>query len=270
MNVQTNKLTATAKPAPKADKPTDKAPAIASVTGALSGRVAMKMKDGEAKAQTVSAVKQRLAEAADAFKAGDSRATEATQIADKAGVILYQGLVSDWSMDEVNSIIGDAFGFQKKGDAKKRVNAGDPEASKTPYGKGNFLRMRVVRMAQAVEHVTGSGDGTGQFFASLPKEADKEVAAIVEQVESGEISLYSAHDKFAALKGKYREPIALAFDPKKIAQINESLGSSKAVGIIGDSDDLLDEYAELLETLGTLNTALGAYLAKKDAAAKAA
>lgn len=263
MVTQTQRNTTTAKPAPTAPKADETAKA-GTITGALSGRREMLQKDGEAKAQTVSAVKQRLAEAADAFKSGDDRATEATQIADKAGVILYQGLVTDWTMDEVNSIIGDAFGFQKKGDAKRRVNSGDPEASKTPYGKGNTLRQRVVRMAQAVEHLDGE-PGKGQFFASLPKDADKDVKAVVEQVNSGELSLFSAYDKFAAIKSNYREPVAIAFDPKKIAQINEQLGNAKAVSIIGDSDELLDEYAELLDILGTLNTAIAAYMAKKAA-----
>lgn len=257
VSTMSNKAKAAEKSPPKPDTKAGTTP----LAGALSSRRQMKEERGADKAVILSGIKQTLAEAYDAFKAGSDRQEEATAIADKAGTALYQGMVSGWSAEEVTAIIGDAFGFQRKGEAQTRVKAGDPNASKTPFGKGNSLRQRVFRMVQAVEHLNGTAGG--QFFATFPKAADPEIEAIVEAVNDGKSALYSAYDKFTALKSKYRETTAIAFDVKKLAAINEKLASGGAVAVIAESEALQDEYAEMLEHLVGLDSAIAAYHAAK-------
>lgn len=194
------------------------------------------------KVATISAVKQRLAEARDAFAAGEDRTKEGNAIADKAGIRLYQvraaGLVS---AEEVNAILRDVFG------AKKKPDGGE---SKTPDGQGEAIRKRIVRMVQASEFVNGETP-TG-FFATMPTEAAAEIEAVIASVDSDDLSMWSAYDSFADIKRKHTDKVAMAFDPAKIAQINEALGKPDAVERLAASVALFDEYKTLSKLLRVL------------------
>lgn len=229
---------------------------------AFAARLAERANKGDEKVKVVTEVKQRLAEAYDAFNSGDDRLTEANQIADKAGVKLYQAQ-ADGSMtaDEVTAIIGDVFGYQKKGASAFRVTSGDPEASKTPFGKGNTLRQRIVRMVNASDYVE-SGADIG-FFGTMPEEATEEVESVIAAVDSGDMSIFRAYDRFAEIKRAHVEKVPFAFDPAKIASLSVELLKAGAIDRIAKSDALRDEYATLLEVIQTVGDGIAAIDAKE-------
>lgn len=228
---------------------------------AFVARLAERAGNWDEKAKVVTEIKQRLAEAHDAFNSGDDRLTEANQIADKAGVRLYQAQAAGrMTADEVTAIIGDVFGFQKKGSTGTRVNAGDSEASKTPFGKGNTLRQRIVRMVNASDYIE-NGAETG-FFSTVPDEAEDEIAAVIATVDSGNMSLFRAYDRFAEIKRAHVEKVPFAFDPAKIAALSVELLKAGAIDRIAKSDALRDEYATLLEVIQTVGDGIAAIDAK--------
>lgn len=191
------------------------------------------------KIRVVGTVKQRLAEAADLFKAGDDKRDEATAIADKAGVTLYQARTTNViNAEEISAMLGDVFGFKPKSD-------GTP--GKTPMGQGEAIRKRVVRAVQADEYANG-GEETA-FFKGLNED---EVRSILLAVQAGEMSIYTAYDKFAELKRDNTTRTNAAFDPKKIAAIYDTLaegGGQAAAEIFRKSPALVAVYAALVEAL---------------------
>lgn len=270
MNTQTNTLSHETKAKPseaKAAKATTtleagKPEGEAKPVNAFAARLAERADKGDEKVKVVTEVKQRLAEAYDAFNSGDDRLTEANQIADKAGVKLYQAQ-ADGSMtaDEVTALIGDVFGFQKKGSTATRVNAGDSEASKTPFGKGNTLRQRIVRMVNASDYIDNGAESG--FFSTVPDEAEDEIAAVIAAVDSGDMSLFRAYDRFAEIKRAHVEKVPFAFDPAKIAALSTELLKAGAIERIAKSDALRDEYATLLEVIQTVGDGIAAIDAKE-------
>lgn len=172
------------------------------------------------KSAIISNAKQRLAEAFDDLRDGEYRVKSAKELADEAGLILYQGLVTEVtrngkvmplvSMAEVSAALGDITGFVPKKD-------GSP--GKTPAGEGGHIRKRIVRAAQAYAYAMG-GDG-GSFFNGLPVE---EIADVVHWLDSGELSLWAAYDRFATIKKDHLEKKEAAFNPAAISKIADKLG----------------------------------------------
>ncbi len=191
----------------------------------------------------VGTVKQRLAEAADLFKAGDDKRDEATAIADKAGVTLYQARTTGViNAEEISAMLGDVFGFKPKSD-------GSP--GKTPMGQGEAIRKRVVRAVQADEY---ANDGTETAFFKGLNEDD--VKSILVAVQKGEMSIYTAYDKFAELKRETAVRTNAAFDPKKIGAIYDTLaedGGKAAAEIFRRSPALVAVYAALVEALNIVD-----------------
>ena len=188
------------------------------------------------------AVRQRLAEAADLYKAGDDKRDEATAIADKAAVNLYQARSKgSISGEEVSAILGDVFGYKPKTD-------GTP--GKTPAGNGEAIRKRVVRAVAADNYV--SGNDVDKFFDGLPAD---EIGAVLNAVSAGDMSIWTAYEKFAEIKREHAVKNEMAFDAKKIAAITDRLSASDAVAIMQGNPALIAAYAGLMEVLTAIGEA---------------
>lgn len=184
-------------------------------------------------------VRQRLAEASDLFAEGDDRREEATEVAAKAALGLYQARISGTiSADEVSAALGDAFGW-------KKLKDGSP--SKTPLGQGEAIRKRVVRAVSAAEYVS-NGDG-GRFFEGLP---EKEVDNVLTLMQNGEMGFWAAYERFAEIKRENAIKTNPAYDPKKVAAFVESLSQDGAGDVIRNNPALIASYAALLDVLVTL------------------
>lgn len=195
------------------------------------------------KVTLVSQAKQSLAHAADLYNEGNDKAKEATEIADKAAVSLYQARVKGLaSGEEVSAILGDVFGFKQKKD-------GSP--SKTPDGQGEAIRKRVVRAVQAAEHIN-NGDG-GRFFEGLSEDSAAEdgttLAEVVAALEAGNTSIWTAYEKFAEIKRAHMVKTNAAFDPKRIAALVESLSEEGAAKVIASAPALVAAYGALIDVL---------------------
>lgn len=183
--------------------------------------------------------RQRLAEAADLFAQGTDKENEARAAAAKAALALYQArLAGSINPDEVTGALGDAFGYKVKSDGKP---------SKTPQGQGEAIRKRVVRAVQAAEFANEVDDG-GRFFEEMPRD---KVAQLVNNMENGDLSIYSLYDSLGELKResaekRQRNP---AFDARKIGAIVEALTEAGAVEIIISDMALQLAYGELLNVL---------------------
>lgn len=194
-----------------------------------------------AKVQLLSSARQRLAEASDYYNSGDSFTREATAVADKAAALLYQGRTNGTlSAEEVSAALGDVFGFKMKADGKP---------GKTPDKQGEHIRKRVVRAVNAMEYVT-NGDG-GRFFEGLP---ENEIAGILNGLEGGAVSIWSAYDMFADVKKAHAIKTEAAFNPAAIAKIVEALTGETAGEIVRASPALVAAYGALIEVLAVIGT----------------
>jgi len=197
---------------------------------------------GAAKHAILTETKQRLSQAADLFSEGGDKAREGKVIADTCAVELYKARNNGvLAADELSSILGDTFGWKaKKGDKEQPVKGGDPDASKTPFGQGEAIRKRVVRAVQAHEFVTGAD--TSKFFDGLPTQP---VADILQRVENGTYSLWTAYDMLGEVKRDTSTRINPAFDPKGVAKFVEALRETGAAQAFLSNPALQDAYLAL-------------------------
>lgn len=224
-----------------------------------------------AKIEGTQDIRQKLAEAFDMYGKGGEAVREADELVGKASLTIIRLLTGDpakdvapsMSNEELNALLGDQFGYKTKGGkSDKPVKAGDPDASKTPFGQGEAIRKRIVRMQQAIHHCNG-GDG-GRAFADadgnpLPLDArssDRDgtvtaytVPEIVEAVMTGELSVFSAYDKLAKVKADNASRTDAAFNPKTVRRMVESLSTEGAVAMFAADPDLQTAYDELAEML---------------------
>ena len=209
----------------------------------------------QTKVQLSGQARQKLAEAADLAAQGGQSEAEAEQTAAEAGFLLYQcrttGVLSD---DEISAMLGDTFGYRKKGDAKVRVTAADKNASKTPFGLGEAIRKRVVRAVKARDFVA-DGEAPSAFFE--PLETD-DVQPLLTELENGERSVWSVYDRLGELKkeaseGSRTQP---AFDAARIAAIVKTLGSdiTATVGHFQNNQDLFNAYGDLWDMLNLIGS----------------
>lgn len=219
----------------------------------------------DAKSRLLGTASQRLAEVRDLLKKAGGVSEEATGIINEVGVALYQGLARKvLSADDMNNLLGNQFGFRKKGDAKVTVPAGHKDASKTPAGTGEGIRKRIVRAAQAFDYVMNNAETA--FFEGLP-EAD--VQAVIDNLphpgENGEwiapeggISLWRAYDWLTEIKrDNAAGAVDLAFNFRRIAAINDKLEADIAasVRLFKDTPGLTEAYAALMNTLAAIDEA---------------
>jgi hypothetical protein len=198
------------------------------------------------KLELMGSVKQRLAEAYDLFKEGDDKAAEANLIADKAAFNLYQGRSGGiLTKDEVSAVLGDIFGY------KPVTKDGKEVPGKTPKGQGEAIRKRVVRAVSAEEYVR-DGDG-GTFFEGLP---DDEISDVLDAVKEGQMSIWTAYEKFAEIKREHATRTDIAFDAKKIAAIVASLSNEGAADNFANNPTLVAAYGALIDVVNVIGEAV--------------
>jgi hypothetical protein len=199
------------------------------------------------KLRTIGTARQQLAEAKDLFAGSETERQKARELAAKVGVSIYQaranGLVS---AEETNAMLGDIFGYRGKGDDKnKALPANHPNAGKTPFGEGEAIRKRIVRLAQASEYVAGGEAST--FFEDIDKDR---VEAVLNGVNDGNVGFWAAYEDLAAIKREGSSGrIPPAFDPKAIAKIVNDLAGADAPSILANSVMLQRAYASLQNML---------------------
>lgn len=187
-------------------------------------------------------VKQKLTEAADLLKEGGTKAKEAQKIIDGQATALFVARADGiLDADAFNAMLGDAFGFKLKagkGDTSMPVNAGHPDASKTPFGQGEALRKRVVRAVQAHEYVAGTD--ASKFFDGLPKERVEEN---LKRVRDGKLSLWQAYDNMGKIKQEASNTRpSPALDTKLLGKIVEGLREPTMAERYLNNQDLQDIY----------------------------
>jgi hypothetical protein len=206
--------------------------------------------------------RQRLAEAADMLATGQASEKEAGNILATVGANLYRLRIGgQLSNDELTSLLGDTFGFRKKGKGGStvRVPAGHPDASKTPYGQGNNLRNRLTRAVQGHAYVADTANASA-FFDGLDAEA---VDAELKRLETGKASLYTVFDALSALKKQAKAPaVDAAFNPLNVAKFVSAYSGKSAVDIIAANPDLASVCAELRDVLTVVSQELASRMAK--------
>lgn len=211
-------------------------------------------------------IRQQLAEIADLQAQGAENAQEvAEKKANLATEMFFDIRDGVFQLNQVSGMLGDVFGYRKKGDAKVRVNPGDKEASATPFGEGEAIRKRVVRAVQARDFV--ENDVATALFADAKPD---EVSAILDRIGAEEdgLSIWSAYDAFGKLKQRNNERPAAAFDPKKVAALTDALSENveHSAQLFADNAALCDAYAELREVVLEIDRAAGAILKESQAA----
>lgn len=220
------------------------------------------------KARLMTTTSQQLAEAYDLLQAGEGEKLKASAIINRVGLDLYQGRIKGLvTPDEVSSILGNQFGFRMKGDAKQTVPAGHKDASKTPAGDGNAIRMRIVRASQAYDYAV-NGNGTA-WFADTPASAILNVIETLphpadyskpdgEMLDGDGTSLWAVYDRLAEVRKEGLEGVVdKAFNAKTIMAINAKLEGDIEVTLqtFRDTPGLREAYAALWNTLEALDEA---------------
>lgn len=212
-----------------------------------------------AKSLAVSRAKQRLAEASDlAINAQDKR-KECDALIGEAATVLYQARVDaitsndphGLTMAEISGALGDVYGY------KVAEKTGKP--SKTPAGDGEAIRKRIVRLVAGFEYVNSAGleqeSSRESFFVGMDK---AEVASILEQVNNGHKSPWSAYDEFTAMKAAMREKTDRAFNATVIAEIATALAGNDVALKFKDNPALLAAYIALSDIWAVLDVEIAA------------
>lgn len=203
------------------------------------------------KAQIICDAKQSLSHAVDLLTDGSDAEIEAETISGKVAATLYQAVTENiLTADEVTAVLGDVFGFKMKGDAKTMVRAGDKNASKTPYGRGDAIRQRISRLVSATEYVEAEGEEGTNFFLGLPVD---EVSALLDEVKAGETPVFTAYKTLQEMR-RQANPDRLPFheDVDKLAGFIAALSEPATISRIINDDGLMKIYALLGEALNVI------------------
>jgi hypothetical protein len=197
-------------------------------------------------------VRQKLAMARDLMDAGEGQAEEASKVSSDAATRLYQARIAGVIQpDEVTGVLGDIFGFKAKKD-------GTP--SKTPNKHGEAIRKRVVRAVNAAEFATSDGKSGGAFFEGMPLDASAEidgetvtVSTVLNRLDNGDTSIWTAYDQIGKIKAGTRQTVNIAFDPKRISGLAETVSEEAAARHFLESKPLRIAYRKLLESIGFMD-----------------
>jgi hypothetical protein len=149
-------------------------------------------------------------------------------------------------------LLGDVYGYKTKANG---------EQSKTPEGDGEVIRKRVIRIAQAHAYASGDSKDCGKLFDGLPVEAKGEIEAILLDVDSGELSVFTAYGKIAEVAKKYRDEPNKAMNGNTIDAIVAGLEAEGAAEAIKADKELFDKYLVLAATMAA---SLGITIEAKD------
>lgn len=201
----------------------------------------------QSKASIIKEAKDRLREThAEATKEGNA-AQAALEPANKAALVLYNGLTSNaLSLDEMNDMLAAEFGFKSKKD-------GQP--SKTPAGYGEEIRKRVQRAVKAYDYAI-NGNEPVAFYEPIPRE---DVVPFLNEIKSGKRTLFAFYKAIGEFKSKAMgtRPKA-AFDPRRIAGLTRDiLGNVQAtVSAVAATPGLEAAYMGLWRALSIIGQEL--------------
>ena len=244
----------------EAASPATPVPAPASIPnsfvniGGEMGRLQTEREEGIAlKKVTMQQARQWLAQSHDLSLQGAGKETEAAELADRAtGALFDINVNASVSLEEITGAIKDVYGCKMKGKGNEKLSVpiGHPEASKTPAGRGDAIRKRIVRLSQATEYVNDPDKGSA-FFVALP--VDK-VDEILLAVNRGSLSPWSAYEKMTELKSKAKNGATpLAFDVKRLAEITNTLQQAGSPLVAVQNKALKLAYTDLLMAIILLN-----------------
>lgn len=220
------------------------------------------------KQQLMTTVAQTLAEVVD-IQAGDvEQNARAEELASSAAFQLFAGQANGLlTADEVTQILGNQFGWRKKGDAKS-VARNIAEQSKTPFGYGETIRKRITRAVKA-HTFAHNPDWEGDNFFKPFQSADngrETVRELIESVNEGELSIFTLYnnldDERRELTANDEAPVNAAYDPKKVLRIVQKLTEEGAVEAFAQNPALLIVYASMTEAIEAITDAL---MARPDA-----
>lgn len=255
----------------KAPKAKANGKSSAPLPGVLTGESIARQQAAAIKLTETQTARQLLAEAADGMTAAGEVTEAARQTAARAGLLLASSFLSSrMDRDELTSLLGENFGYRMKGDAKTRVNAGHEKASKTPFGLGEEMRKRVLRLGKAAEYARE--DGEDRFFAGdeaakVPPLDKSKVLDVIERVETAaekvaakqeldpkvDIGFWASYERFADIRKEANEgrETSPAFSIRAVNAIREGLAANvnAARDAINSDPALLATYAALLDVL---------------------
>ncbi len=111
-----------------------------------------------------------------------------------------------------------------------------------------------MRLVQAHDYVIA--DEATKFFEPLDKEG---VADVLAQVESGNMSIYSAYDVMTELSRKAKQTVPAAFNPKAILKLVDTLTGQPLNAIEAftgeNAADLIQAYTALNEAVSVILSA---------------
>jgi hypothetical protein len=199
---------------------------------------------------------QTLAEVAD-IQAGDAEQNaRSADLASSAAFQLFTGLINGLvTAPEVTTILGNQFGWRKKGDAKVMAR-NSSEAATTPYGYGETIRKRITRAAKA--HAFANGGEPDNFFKVLDP---NEVKEDLQRVEAGDLSIFTLYDDLDAYRKEVLAndnpdgPVNAAFNPSKVLKLVQALTEEGAVDAFAESPALLIAYASVTEAVEAITEA---------------
>jgi hypothetical protein len=211
------------------------------------------------KLENVNYAKECFLTAKNLEAAGDGDKREAQLVSSEGAMALVEVMVDDknpMAREEMNAILGDLYGW--------KITPATGKQSKTPEGKGNDIRKRIIRYVDAVAYANGAATAP-KFLEGV--EAQTVADSLLEAVQN-QTSIWTVYDTLGGLKAK-PAPVELALNAKRIAELVESLSNVGNMTSIAADPALLAIYSELHSAMGTLNAVVTEYLeAEAEAEAK--
>lgn len=193
------------------------------------------------KSQLLATVRNQLHEANEAFEAGNDKAVTAEKLAEIPARTLYLMEVDKTiSRAEINAILIEEFGA--------KVRPSDGKESKTPAGKGEDIRKRIVRAVQTATFLADGGEAPTFLNGA---DVDK-AASIMAAVDEGTYSIWSAYDELGALKTK-TAAVDPAFNLSLLGKIVASLTSEGATDVLRQNKALRMAYLDIIEAYQDLD-----------------
>lgn len=193
------------------------------------------------KGKALAKAKDDLAEAKALYENGNAKADEAATKASQGALPLYLAQSSGMvTKEEVSSILGEVFGY------KAKTNGSG--VSKTPDGKGEDIRKRIVRAVDAKMYADGKTDTKPTWAGNATRE---DILSIMNRIEEGEWSIWHGYNELGNLKGK-TEAVDIAFDEKRLTKIVASLLQDGAADKVAKSPALMSVYAALDKAISEL------------------
>lgn len=194
------------------------------------------------KVQLLQDATDALVEANEIYQKAGAATQEGNDKAAVGALALYKAEAEGiTSKAETSEILGKVFGF--------KVSATTGKTSKTPDGQGEAIRKRVVRAVNAFQHVTGNEPV--EYFKAVERDS---LRAVIERVEDGSLSIWSAYDEMGKLVNEARdENQPLHLSPEKLAKLINKLTDTDTAVVVAKSEGLQHAYAALSAAIAELD-----------------